>query len=153
MQIWPAVIVLFLTACSDAGGARRTNLDMGHPASHAIQSAQLRELMDRMDILMLESFMTEHEVDIERRKYATRMASAAENLSKTVKAILQLLPSLKLNSNDQNAFLFLANQLENQAQALHNQARQNQIDVIGDTMNQISATCTSCHSLFRKPKP
>ncbi|MGR8952781.1 MAG: cytochrome c [Gammaproteobacteria bacterium] len=153
MQKWLAAIVLLLTACTDAGVTRRKTLDITHPASHAIQSAQLRELMDRMDILMQERFMTEHEVDIERRKYATRMASAAENLSKTVKAILELLPSLKLDAKDQNAFLFLANQLDNQAQALQKQARQNQIDAIGDTMNQISATCTTCHSLFRKPNP
>lgn len=157
MRKWLFIIVLLLNACTNAGDIQQIKPDIDHreidqPASHGIQSSQLRELMDRMDILMQESFMTEHEVDIERRKYARRMASTASNLSKTVHAILLLLPSLKLNSEDQNAFLSLANKLDNQAQVLQKQAEQNQIDAISNSMNQISATCTTCHSLFRKPK-
>jgi len=156
VQKWLSVIILFMNACSDTGDMRYTKLDIEHseinqPTLHAIRSSQLRELMDRMDILMQERFMTEHEVDIERRKYALRMATTAENLSKTVNAILHVLPSLKLNSKDQNIFLSLANKLDDQAQILQKQAQQNQIDSIDNTMNQISATCASCHSLFRKP--
>lgn len=156
MQKWLLVYVLFLNACSDSGQTRYTNMDIDHsetgqPALHAISSSQLRELMDRMDILLQERFMTEHEVDIERRKYAMRIASTAEELSKTVNAILHVLPTLKLSPEDQNTFLSLANKLDDQAQILQKQAEQNQIDSIDNTMNQISATCSSCHSLFRKP--
>jgi len=99
---------------------------------------------------MQERSMTELEVDIERRRYAMRIATTAENLSKTVNAILHVLPSLKLSSEEQNAFLSLANKLDDQALVLQKQAKQNQIDSINDTMNQISATCATCHSLFRK---
>lgn len=155
MPKWLFVIVLFLNACSDSD-THRLKLDteqreIDQPALHAIRSSQLRELMDRMDILMQERFMTEQEVDVERRKYAMRIASTAENLSETVKAILLVLPSLKLNSEEQHVFLSLANKLDDQAQVLQTQARQNQIDSINSTMNRISTTCTSCHSLFRKP--
>ncbi len=150
MQKWLSVIILFLNACTDTGNKFYTELN-DRPVLHAIQSEQLRELMDRMDILMQESFMTEYEVDIERRKYALRIASGADNLSKTVIAITDLLPSLKLNAEDQHTFLTLANKLGNQAQTLQKQATQNQIDAIDNTMKQINATCASCHALFRKP--
>lgn len=150
MQKWVSLFVLFLTSCTEAGNTRFTELD-GKALPHAIQSAELRELMHRMDILMQESYMTEYEVDKERRKYALRIASGAENLSKNVTAITHLLPSLKLNAEDQRSFLSLANTLDDQARLLHKQARQNQIDAIDDTMRQISSTCASCHALFRKP--
>ena len=150
MQKWLTVIVLFLTACTEAGNKLYPESD-GKPLPHAIQSAELRGFMNRMDILMQESFMTEYEVDKERRKYALRIASGAENLSKTVTTIAQLLPSLKLNAEDQRTFLSLANKLDDQARVLHKQARQNQIDAIDNTMKQIRTTCASCHALFRKP--
>ncbi|MGR8935894.1 MAG: hypothetical protein ACU837_16165 [Gammaproteobacteria bacterium] len=151
MQKWLAIIVFFLNACTDGATTRHTEWD-GKPLPHAIESAQLRELMDRMDILMQESFMTEYEVDSERRKYALRIAANAEHLSKTVTAITHLLPSLKLNEEDQHTFLTLANTLGDQARVLETQAQQNQIDAIGNSMRHISVTCASCHSLFRKPK-
>ncbi|MGR8980758.1 MAG: cytochrome c [Gammaproteobacteria bacterium] len=155
MRPWLSLIVLVLNACSYPGGTPQAEPDYGlseidQPALHAIRSSELRELMDRMDILMQERFMTEHEVDIERRKYAIRIATTAEELSKTVNAILHVLPSLKLSSEERNAFLSLANKLDDQAKVLQKQAKQNQIDSIDNTMNQISATCTACHSLFRK---
>ena len=155
MQKWLFLIIFLLNACSDVSGTRyiKPNIkqtESGQPALHAIESAQLRELMNRMDILMQESFMTEYEIDIQRRKYAMRIAATAEELSKTVKAIIDVLPSLKLSSEEQKVFLSLAKNLDDRAQLLHKQAKQNQIDAINNTMKQIGATCTSCHSLFRK---
>ena len=155
MQKWLFLIIFLLNACSDVGGTRSITLhnaqtESGQPALHAIQSTRLRELMDRMDILMQESFMTEYEIDIQRRKYAMRIAATAEELSKTVKAIIDVLPSLKLSSEEQKVFLSLAKNLDDHARLLHKQAKQNQIDAINNTMKQIGATCTSCHSLFRK---
>lgn len=143
--------VLFLTACAETGIKSYTEAD-GKPHSHAIQSAELRELMHRMDNLMQESFMTEYQVDKERRKYALRIASGAENLSKAITEITLILPSLKLDSKEQFVFLSHANKLDDLAWVLHKQARQNQIDAFDNTMRQIDATCASCHALFRKPK-
>lgn len=156
MQKWLILFFVFLlNACSDIGGTypKKPIIEQSkneQPALHAIQSAELRELMDRMDILMQERFMTEHEIDVQRRKYARRIASTAEELSKTVTAIIDVLPALKLSAKEQKVFLYLAKNLDEHAQLLQKQATQNQIDAINTTMNQISSTCTTCHSLFRK---
>ena len=152
MPKWLTFIVLILNACAVSESSRHElSAQSNQPVMHAIQSSELRELMDRMDILMHERFMTEQEVDMERRKYAKRIAAAAEKLSKTVDAIHQVLPSLNLNTDEKNTFQFLAHKLDDQARTLETQARLNQIDAIENTLNQISATCATCHSLFRQP--
>lgn len=147
------LFMLMLTACSHPnnqhfieGGRSET----GQPALHAIQDMQLRELMDRMDSLMQERFMTETELDSERRKYAQRIAKTAQGLAKTVGAIIAKMPALSLSPTEQTTFLALANKLYEQTQHLNEQASQNQIDAIDDSLHQINTTCASCHSLFRK---
>lgn len=124
--------------------------DTGEPALHAVHDQQLRELMSRMDILMQERFMTETQLDEERRKYALQIADSAASMSQTVNSIIGKLPSLALQSGEQVAFLALANKLKQQATQLQQLARQNQIDAIDDELHQINTTCSSCHALFRK---
>ncbi|TAN49430.1 MAG: hypothetical protein EPN21_11890 [Methylococcaceae bacterium] len=146
-------LLLSLTACtppsqrfaSDAG--RR---ETGVPALHAVHDEQLRELMSRMNSLLQERFMTEPELDVERRRHARHIAATAQNLSQTIDAILTTLPTLQLSAGEQTAFLALANKLREQSQNLQDQAGQNRMDAIPGTLEQISTTCTSCHALFRK---
>jgi hypothetical protein len=144
--------MMVLTACTHPshqpfiGGRSET----GSPALHAIHDAQLIELMDRMDSLMQERFMTETQLDSERRKYAGKIAISAQSLSKTVDAIIAKMPTLPLTSSEQNTFLALAKKLYQQNQYLYEQARQNHIDAIDDALHQINTTCTACHTLFRK---
>lgn len=145
-------LLLTLLACSEpayrfASDAGRS--ETGQPALHAVSNEQLHELMDRMNSLMQERFMTEPELDVERRKYARQVADTAQNLSQTVDAILATLPSLQLNATEQTAFLALVHKLREQTQALQEQAEQNRIDAIPSTLQQMDTTCTSCHALFR----
>jgi cytochrome c556 len=124
--------------------------DTGKPALHAIRDQELRELMDRMDALMQERFLTETQLDQERRKYAQSMAEQASGLSKTVDAILAKMPSLGLVAEEQGTFMALANKLRQQTAQLHELALDNRIDAIEQSLSQLNTTCISCHALFRK---
>lgn len=146
-------LMLLLTACSHVDNRRFMEggrSETGAPALHAIHDTQLRELMDRMDSLMQERFMTETQLDSERRKYARQIADSAQQVSKTVSDIIAKMPTLPLSSSEQTTFLALANKLYQQNQNLYEQAGQNRIDAIDDSLHQINTTCTSCHALFRK---
>jgi hypothetical protein len=127
--------------------------DTGKPALHAVSDARLRELMDRMNTLMFERFMAEPDIDRERRLYAVQIADAASQLGSTVEVILSRLPALNLSSEEQTVFRALAGKLHEQAETLQAQAKLNRIDSIEQTLNQTSATCSSCHALFRKLAP
>ncbi|MDD1623013.1 MAG: cytochrome c [Methylococcaceae bacterium] len=124
--------------------------DTGQPALHAVSDARLRELMDQMNALMFERFMTQPEIDRERRIHAQKMADAAEKLGSAIDAILSRLPALNLNQDEQLTFRALAGKLGEQAHALNAQAKLNHIDNIEPMLDQMTATCSSCHTLFRK---
>lgn len=146
----PALLLLSACASPQQHTPRNPELDTGQPALHAVVETRLRGLMDQMDSIFQERFMTEPERDRERRKEALKIAEAAGSLGKTVDAILLQMPELHLPEHEQTIFRALAVKLREQAAELQRQAQQNQIDIIPQSLDQLAATCTSCHTLFRK---
>jgi hypothetical protein len=107
-------------------------------------------MMNEMNTLVFDRFTTQPDLDRERRAYALRMAKTADTLSTTADHIRSRLPALNLNESEQATFLALAGKLHDQAKLLEAQASHNQIDAVPATLDQITATCSSCHALFRK---
>ncbi|MCD2449649.1 cytochrome c [Methylicorpusculum oleiharenae] len=152
-KILPITFILVLSACahqhdeqSNLGGESTT----GQPALHSIHDSQLRLMMDRMDTLMHERFMTETQLDSERRKYAQRIADSAQKLSQTVDTIISKMPGLTLTPSEQTTFLALANKLHDQTGQLYDLASRNRLEDINVRLHQINTTCISCHALFRE---
>ncbi|QPK63834.1 cytochrome c [Methylomonas sp. LL1] len=141
-----------LAACAGTPPASsQTGLpDTGTPALHAVSDTRLRELMDSMNSLMFERFMAEPDIDHQRRIYALKIADAADKLGATVDSILSRLPALNLSPEEQTVFRALAVKLREQTESLKAQAERNQIDAIEPALDQVAATCSSCHALFRK---
>jgi cytochrome c556 len=143
-------VLLGLAACADSTPQSVANTPSSDPALHAVRDKQLKELMNRMDGLMKERFMTEPELDAERRKYAQKVAKTAQSMSQTIDAILASSTGLKLSKTDESTFQALTEKLRKQTQELQKQGEQNRMDLIPGTLEQINTTCTSCHTLFRK---
>jgi hypothetical protein len=122
----------------------------GQPALHAIKDQELRDLMDRMNGLMMERFMTEHEIDIERHKYVLQIIQASETLDATAQTLLNKLPTLGLEPAEQTAFRNLAHKLGQQAHSLKNQAENRSFNGVSATLHEMRTTCMACHTLFRK---
>ncbi|MDX8128534.1 hypothetical protein QLH52_14670 [Methylomonas sp. OY6] len=151
--LYLAALLLMLSACSQnnqyaylQGGRSQT----GQPALHAVRDKRLHELMDRMNSLMQERFMTEQQLDVERRKYSRQIGEAARDLAATVEIMIARMPGLQLNAAEQTTFLALAGKLREEMRQLQQLAEQNHIDAIPDSLHEINTTCTSCHALFRK---
>ncbi|OQW73740.1 MAG: hypothetical protein BVN35_11605 [Proteobacteria bacterium ST_bin11] len=153
--LYLSAVVLILSACSsqsnqyarlEDGGWSQT----GQPALHAVRDNRLHELMDRMDSLMHERFMTEQQLDVERRKYSRQIGEAARNLAANVEIMIARMPGLQLNAAEQTTFLALATKLREEMRQLQQLAEQNHIDAIPVSLHEINTTCTSCHALFRK---
>ena len=122
----------------------------GNPALHAVQNGELRALMDRMNGLMMERFMTEHEMDIERRRHANQIIETAKNLAETAKMLVEKMPALDLKADEQKAFHNLADKLGQNAKNLQKQAENHSFPAMSDTLHDIQSTCLACHTLFRK---
>ncbi len=140
----------FLCACASSPENNLSMMSTDNPALHAVQNGELRELMDRMNCLMMERFMTEHEMDIERRRHANQIIETARNLSATAKMLIVKLPALDLNAGEQQAFHHLADKLGQNADKLQKQAENHLFTAMSDTLHDIQATCLACHTLFRK---
>lgn len=125
-------------------------LNSENPALHALHDQEVRELMDRVNSVMMERFMSEHEMDIERRKYANQIIEAANNLSVTAKTLVNKIPRLNLNPEEQTAFHNLADKLDLYAQTLQKQAIEHNYSAIPSTLHEVSSICMACHTLFRK---
>lgn len=146
-------LLLTLVSCADSTSQPIT--DVGHnttgqPALHAVNNKQLHQLMERMNNLMQERFLTEPELDKERRNYAQKIAKTAQSLEQTLDAILTTSAALKLSKAEEITFQALAQKLRQQSQTLQQQAQQNRLDAIPNSLQQINNTCIACHTLFRK---
>ena len=125
--------------------------DTGAPALHAVHDARLRNLMREMNSLMFERMRTELELDQERRQKALQIGRVAAEMEETVADIIDSLPRLPLNEDEQISFLALAEKLRDQVRMVKDLADHNHIDAIPGTLRQMTTTCTMCHHLFRKP--
>jgi hypothetical protein len=146
-------LLLVLAGCADPASHPVSDMgysETGQPALHAIQNQQLHTLMNQMNSVMRERFMTEPELDVERRLYTQRIAKVAQSLSQTLDAVRATSSTLKLDKTEETAFQALTQKLYKQAVELQEQAEHNRIEVIPATLEQINSTCTSCHALFRK---
>lgn len=128
----------------------RGQSDTEAPALHAIHDARLRNLMREMNSLMFERMRTELELDQERRQKAVQIGRVAAEMEQTVGDIIDSLPRLSLNEDEQISFLALAEKLRNQVRMVKEQADHNYIDAIPGTLQHITTTCTMCHHLFRE---
>ena len=146
--IFLMIALFFLSGCSTPTDPMRLNDDQ--PALHALQDQELRELMDRMSGLMYERFMTEHEMDIERRKYARQIIEAANVLTSSAAALVKRAPILGMTAEESHAFMLLAQKLGHHADMLKHQAENNSFNTIASTLHEMKATCSACHTLFRK---
>ena len=126
--------------------------ETGLPALHAVRSGHLRELMQQMNNLMQKNFSSESEQNAEQHKTALQISSIAHDLSKTIDPLPSILPTLHLSTAEQTTFLALMSKLRIQTETLQEQAEQNILNVIPNTLEQMNTTCTSCHALFRVPK-
>jgi hypothetical protein len=121
----------------------------GTPVLHAIDSVQLRQLMTRMNNLMYETNLTEQEMDSQRRQAVSQVIHAADGLEPAIDGILAAQTKLNLDPGEQKVFHSLAVNLRNEAHTLKAQALAHQVNEIPVTLEKMSATCTSCHELFR----
>jgi hypothetical protein len=88
------------------------------PVLHAIDSNELRQLMDRMNNLMFERNLTNQEMDSQRRQVVSQIIVAADGVDKAIDRILSTLPKLKLDESEQNIFRSLAVNLRGEASIL-----------------------------------
>ena len=153
MKKWALLLLVsaVATACapSKLKPAMPNLVDTGKPALHAIDSNDLRELMKRLNNLMYERNLTSQEIDAQQRIAETQVKNAANDLNQAIDGIIATMPKLNLDPSEQKVFHSLALNLREDAYKLKFEAEAHQLEAIPGTLEKMSATCTSCHALFR----
>lgn len=146
-----SILMLGMTGCASQQDQIHAQLlhHSDKPVLHAVQSEELRNLMDRLDSLMYERFMTQTEIDRKRQHYGRLMADSASQLDQTVDGIMASLPKLQLNNEESQVFHTLAGKLREQIHLLQGQVEEQQYQDMSATVDQMLNTCKGCHQLFR----
>lgn len=126
--------------------------ETGEPAMHAVQNDRLQSVMRQINNLVYGQLGNEINLSRERQTKSAEIAKIAGELAQSQKAIIETLPSLKLKPEEESAFIALAEKLRNGAERLGESADQNQLQSVPAQLDNITNTCISCHTLFRKSR-
>lgn len=138
--------IIFLTASSLLFAEDNSEkLETGKTILKAIHSDQIKNIMQRLDILIYEREYTELELQELNKKQIELLANESVALSK-IAANLPKIDSL-LNDEDQLTFNAMANQLRDIAMELKKESDANHET---ETLYiKLQSTCNTCHQLFR----
>ena len=126
--------------------------DTGEPAMHAVQNNRLQQVMQQINSLVYSQLSSEINLGQERQIKTKEIARIAGELAASEKSMIETMPSLNLKPNEEATFIALAEKLRLSAVQMETLARQNQLQGIPATLDNITNTCTSCHVLFRKSR-
>jgi cytochrome c556 len=126
--------------------------DTGEPLMHAVQNEQLQKIMRQLNNLVYSRMTEDIDLNELRKTKTTELAQVARELAQNEQEILQTLPDLDLNEEEKLLFTSLERKLHRNALKMEELAVANNLAEIPGTLDVITSTCISCHSLFRKQR-
>lgn len=148
----PLIYVLVLTLCACASSGPDPGAPTVHDERlHALMAGALDSQFARLEALGFELHLTPAELDRLRMQRARAIATAAADLGTSASAILALQPTLDLDADARVRFAALAQQLQDSADTLHEQASAGDLQGLAPALRRLGSTCDSCHELYRGP--
>ena len=123
----------------------------GPAALHAVHSQELRQVMLESSGNTFERLPQELDQARQRREQLAEVARVAESMMLAANKIPAIAGDVQLEPREQELFITLASRLSTQAAQLKVQAEQMAMNSTQQTLQEIGATCISCHTLFRDP--
>jgi Cytochrome C' len=142
------VLAAALAACAPGprGGPGET------AGGHAIQGAELRATMRRLDRLRHERLPQELDLERDRVLHRAEVVRLAEAIAAQAEDIRALAPLGSLPPEERDRFEALAGTLRSQAAALAAQADRLSPRDFDARFSELDATCDACHREFRPPR-
>ncbi|BBL70974.1 hypothetical protein [Methylogaea oryzae] len=144
-----AAICLLSAGCAPTPGQRQS----ADAPRHGLHEERLRQLMQEMNALMFERYLTQPDIDRQRRSKAREIAAAAAAMADTLKEIQLSRTRLPLNATEHTLFATLTDRLSQQIQQMRQQAESGQTESLPQIREDMRATCAACHLLFRDNRP
>lgn len=148
-----SIVLVFAVSCASVGqdGERLPlpPVQTGRATRHAVESEQLRTVMNELRRLDLDRRPQELETPGGRQARLREAAAIAGELSGAAVRIAGVAGEVGLDRDEGDRFLALANRLGKVAQTLSRQAARGESEQVERAMDEINATCAACHDLFR----
>ncbi|HEX8913827.1 MAG TPA: hypothetical protein VF796_15875 [Humisphaera sp.] len=128
----------------------------GKPAGHWVQAPQLRAVMQRVSAAATAGWPKTLPSDVESPADPSAMdrsyeaaAQLADALSASARRIPDAIAGKTMSDDVRTGFLAEASILRTQAEQLGTEARARRAESMARTLDQINATCVTCHSRYR----
>ncbi len=141
-----------LAASSSEAEAGINPPDTGEPLMHAVKNEQLQKIMKQLNNLVYTQMTSDIDLNELRKTKTTELAQVARELAQNEQEILRTLPDLDLSEEEKVLFTSLEKKLHRNALKMEQLAVANNLTEIPGTLDVITSTCISCHSLFRKQR-
>jgi cytochrome c556 len=145
------LVLLAVSACSSNATPKAGANGIHDQRLHALMIGELDQQLTRLNVLAFDLHLTPAELDQQRQRRSTAIAASAAQLRNSASELLALQPTLPLQDADQERFAALAQQLQATALTLEQAAGSGRLQNLAPLMQELSITCTSCHSLYRNP--
>lgn len=120
---------------------------------HTVEGTKLTNLINRLHSLSFERRLTEPELDSQRRQVIGQVTEVAEGAESVLDCILAAKPESSLDTDKQQRFHSLADNLREEVKTLKTQTQVFQLNDIPATLDRMNTTCSSCHELFPNLTP
>jgi cytochrome c556 len=144
----PLLLLLLLSFPSSAEDPPVAGTQIG-PDPHIVQSARLREIMRRMNLLIYEREHTQLELELIRARHLRALTDAAQDLAMAAENLPDSTGISRLESERQETFRALALKLYTNAVAVQAQAEAADFRALEDSYRRLTETCNTCHELYR----
>jgi len=149
-------ITLLLAACLIAACASNSKPEpkaelknMGDADVHAVSDPMIRTVMQNMKSKAIDNEELFFKSEDEKEKYFREAFDVANSVQASADFITGIGERLQLTHQEQLEFSRLASTLSQQAGEVRKQAISEKANAVRNKMNQMIATCNSCHDRFR----
>jgi len=156
--VWALILAsLAAVTCTSEkrSAAPRAVEGMKPAARHAVHSAELERVMERIETFRRHSWPQEVEPELESAKLArsrrafARAAELSESLAAAAKQVSGAITSVELGQADRRAFLAKVEVFAEQVDRLRQAVADHDAERMRRMLRAIDTTCTSCHERFR----
>lgn len=119
--------------------------------AHAFHNEQIAAIMRDLDRFTWDRLPREMDIEGERNRRLDELAAAADAMAAAAARIPDSMDEVALSDAHRAVFVALADTLRQQALALRARAEADDFRQTAGLLDEIQATCASCHALFRDP--
>ncbi len=146
-----SVFLVVLASCNKPKTHPQTTLQprTGPPVLHAVYAKELRQAMRDLDAQASQQVYLRVYTGGPPVVDMQDVSGVADKMAQVAAKLPQAVANVQMEPKDREIYVSLAQRLHDQAVALKHEADANNLKGAQATMNNLTTTCNTCHTMFR----